>query len=250
MHGFTAFIPHRDGDLPARRRIRPCRDLFHAERLLLRQVRRADANTAAAAQLRLARLYDDFGLTDDAEAAYRELGAFPRALVDSGSTTSFVADRREAGLLGATRPPASDWGDVDFTIYRFGTNFMSQHVEDLALSQPGTPFFRDHRFAIDERRQRLEVVRAIDDSQHWLLPLRTAAGRNRQGEYTVGVPSGHELVLLHGDVIHFLAPVERRVVWTRPLDVATGFGGEYRARTARRRSRCGREASLPRGIRS
>ncbi len=43
------------------------------------------------------------------------------------------------------------------------------------------------------------------------------------------MPTGHELVLLHGDVIHFLAPVERRVVWTRPLDVAAGFGGEYRA---------------------
>jgi outer membrane protein assembly factor BamB/tetratricopeptide (TPR) repeat protein len=207
------------------------RELFHAERLLLRQVRRTDTNAAAAAQLRLARLYDEFGLADDAEAAYRELArAFPRAMLPSGSTAaSVVADRRDAGLLTATRPPSSDWGDVDLTIYRFGTNFVSQHVEDLALGQPGTPFFRDHRFAIDERRQRLEVVRAGDDSQHWLLPLRTANGRNRQGEYTVGVPTGHELVLLHGDVIHFLAPVERRVVWTRPLDVAAGFGSEYRA---------------------
>jgi outer membrane protein assembly factor BamB len=207
------------------------RDLFHAERILLRQVRRADTNTAAAAQLRLARLYDEFALADDAEAAYRELArALPRVSLTSGSTAaSFVTDRRDAGLLTSTRPPSSDWGDVDLTIYRFGTNFVSQHVEDLALGHPGTPFFRDHRFAIDERRQRLEVVRAGDDSQHWLLPLRTASGRNRQGEYTVGVPTGHELVLLHGDVIHFLAPVERRVVWTRPLDVATGFGGEYRA---------------------
>lgn len=206
------------------------RDMFHAERLLLRQVRKADASAAAAAQLRLARLYDEFGLSDDAEAAYRELArAYPRASLAPGSTVaSLVTDRRDAGLLTSTRPRSSDWGDVDLTIYRFGTNFMSQHVEDLALSQPGTPFFRDHRFAIDERRQRLEVVRAVDDSQHWLLPLRTASGRSRQGEYTVGIPTGHELVLLHGDVIHFLAPVERRVVWTRPVD-ATGLGGEYRA---------------------
>ena len=207
------------------------RDLFHAERLLLRQIRRADRNAAAAAQLRLARLFDEFGLEEDADAAYRELArAFPGVPVERGATAErFVDERRDAGLLPPARPSGTGWGDVDLTVYRFGTNYLSQHIEDLELGQTGPPFFQVHRFAIDERRQRLEVVRASDDAQRWLLPLRSANGRNRQGEYTVGVPTGHELVLLHGDVIHFLAPVERRVVWTRPLDVASGFGGEYRA---------------------
>ncbi len=154
-----------------------------------------------------------------------------QAFRSSAATTAerFVDERRDAGLLPPARPSGTGWGDVDLTVYRFGTNYLSQHVEDLELGQTGPPFFQVHRFAIDERRQRLEVVRASDDAQRWLLPLRSANGRNRQGEYTVGVPTGHELVLLHGDVIHFLAPVERRIVWTRPLDVASGFGGEYRA---------------------
>ena len=205
-------------------------DLFHAERLLLAQVRRADRHAAAAAQLRLARLFEQFGLNEDADAAYRELARdYPNVPLEQGITAErFVKDRRDAGLLTATRSAGADWGDVDLTVYRFGTNYLAQHVEDLDLGQTGPPFFRDHRFAIDERRQRLEVVRATDDAQHWLLPLRTASTRNRQGEYTVGVPTGHELVLLHGDVVHFLAPVERRVIWTRPLDPSSGFGGEYR----------------------
>ena len=49
----------------------------------------------------------------------------------------------------------------------------------------------------------------------------------------MGVPTGHDLVVLHGDVIHFLAPVERRVIWTRPLDNSNGLGGD----TARHRRR-------------
>jgi outer membrane protein assembly factor BamB len=205
-------------------------DLFHAERLLLRQVRGADRSTAAAAQMRLARLLDEFGLAEDADAAYRELArTFPRAPVDRGiSAERLVDERGHAGLLPPTKPAGSGWGDVDLSVYRLGTNYLSPHVEDLELGQTGAPFFRDHRFAIDERRQRLEVVRANDDAQHWLLPLRSATTRNRQGEYTVGIPAGHELVLLHGDVVHYLAPVDRRVVWTRPLEVASGFGGEYR----------------------
>ena len=207
------------------------RDLFHAERLLLKQARKAAPQTAAAAQLRLARLFDEFGLHEDADAAYRDLArAFPAVPLDHGATSErMIAERRDAGLLPSSRGAGTDWGDVDLTVYRIGTNYISPHVEELDLGQTGFPFFRDHRFAIDERRQRLEVVRAGDDLQYWLLPLRTAAGRNRQGEYTVGVPTGHDLVVLHGDVIHFLAPVERRVIWTRPLDNSNGLGGEYRS---------------------
>jgi outer membrane protein assembly factor BamB len=207
------------------------RDLFHAERLLLRQIRGVDRNVAAAAQLRLARLLDEFGLQEDADAAYRELAyAFPSVPLDRGVRADrFVSERRDAGLLPSAAPAGTDWGDVDLRVYRFGTNYLSQHIEELELGHASLPFFRDHRFAIDERRQRLEVVRANNDAQHWLLPLRSVGGRNRQGDYTVGLPTGHELVVLHGDVIHFLAPVERRVLWTRPLDVPSGFGGEYRS---------------------
>jgi outer membrane protein assembly factor BamB len=55
-----------------------------------------------------------------------------------------------------------------------------------------------------------------------------SGNRPRQGEYTVGVSFGHQLVVLHRDVVHFLAPVERRVLWTRAIDVGSGVGSDYR----------------------
>lgn len=205
-------------------------DLFHAERLLLRLTRSTDAKVAAASQRRLAQLLEKFHLSDDADAAYRELArAFRGVSLEQGVTADGLVDaRRNAGLMGRSSVAGADWGDADLKIYRFGTNVLSQHVEELALGQTGAPFFRNHRFSVDERRQRLEIVRAKNDAQHWLLPLRNP-GRTRQGEYTVGVPAGHELVVLHRDVLHFLAPVERRVVWTRSVDVPSGLGSEYRA---------------------
>ena len=72
-----------------------------------------------------------------------------------------------------------------------------------------------------------------------MLPLRSTT-RSRQGEYTVGIPAGHELVVLHRDVVHFLSPIDQSVVWTRSMEVPNGAGSEYRSpQQSRCLSRCG-----------
>ena len=206
------------------------KDLFRAERLLLRQQRMADERTAALAQLRLARILEDRGLSDDAAAAYRRLAAwYPGATLMPGETAkSLTQNLWEAGLLDPSPYRGADWGNVELKVHRFGTNYLSNHIEELLLGSGNEPFFEQHRFSIDERRQRLEIVRSTDDSDRWMLPLRTTS-RSRQGDYTVGVPVGHELVLLHRDVVHFLSPVDQSVVWTRSMEMANGAGNEYRS---------------------
>jgi outer membrane protein assembly factor BamB/tetratricopeptide (TPR) repeat protein len=207
------------------------KDLFHAERLLLRQVRMADDQTAAAAQLRLAQLLAERGLPDDAAVAYRRLAAwYPGEKVAGEDTASrYVQGLWEAGLIDPHPAAGPDWGDVDLKIHRFGTNYLSNHVEELLLGRGNEPFFQEHRFSIDERRQRLEIVRANDDRDRWMIPLRTS-NRSRQGEPTVGIASGHELAVLHRDVVHFLSPIDQRVLWTRSMEVANGSAAnEYRS---------------------
>ena len=68
-----------------------------------------------------------------------------------GAIDRFLREARVMAQIGdhANIVTVYDYGEDDGTPY-----FVSQHVEDLALGQPGTPFFRDHRFAIDERRLR------------------------------------------------------------------------------------------------
>jgi outer membrane protein assembly factor BamB len=206
------------------------KDLFHAERLLLRQERRADENTAALAQLQLARLLEERGLSDDASAAYRQLAAeYPKAPIFSGTTAGeYVESLSAAGLLEPPFPPGPGWGDVELKVHRFGTNYLSNHVEELLLGSGNAPFFSRHRFSIDERRQRLEVVRSADDGDRWMLPLRSIS-RPRQGDSSVGIATGHELVVLHRDVVHFLSPVDHSVIWTRSMEVPNGSASDYRS---------------------
>jgi outer membrane protein assembly factor BamB/tetratricopeptide (TPR) repeat protein len=205
------------------------KDLFRAERLLLRQERIAGDQAAAAAQLRLAKLLDERGLPDDAASAYRHLAAwYPHAQIQGGTSAgSYVDNLREAGLINPYPLGGPSWGIVELKVHRFGTNYLSNHIEELLLGSGNEPFFEQHRFSIDERRQRLEVVRSSDDGDRWMVPLRTTS-RSRQGEYTVGIPAGHELVLLHRDVVHFLSPIDQRVLWTRSMEVSNGAGSEYR----------------------
>ncbi len=150
------------------------KDFFRAERLLLRQERIADDAAAATAQLRLAQLLDERGLIDDAATAYRRLAAwYPGAQIFGGQTAaSYVQSRWDAGLLDPHSYSGPDWGDVDLKVHRFGTNYLSNHIEELLLGGGNEPYFDEHRFSIDERRQRLEIVRSTDDGDRWMLPLR------------------------------------------------------------------------------
>ncbi|HET6324229.1 MAG TPA: PQQ-binding-like beta-propeller repeat protein, partial [Planctomycetaceae bacterium] len=206
------------------------RDLFRAERLLLRRERMADDQTAARSQLRLAKILEDRGLADDAAAAYRRLAAcYPAVRLPNGETAkSLTQNLWEAGLLDPSGNRGPEWDDRELKVHRFGTNYLANHIEELLLGSGNEPFFEQHRFSIDERRQRLEIVRSTDDGDRWMLPLRMTS-RPRQGDYTVGIPAGHELVLLHRDVVHFLSPVDQSVVWTRSMELANGAGSEYRS---------------------
>jgi outer membrane protein assembly factor BamB len=206
------------------------KDLFRAERLLLRQERMAGEKTAALAQLRLAKILEERGLADDAASAYRRLAAwYPAVRLAQGETAKSLAQNLwEAGLIDPSPDKGPDWGNVELKIHRFGNNYLANHIEELLLGSGNEPFFEQHRFSIDERRQRLEIVRSTDDGDRWMLPLRTTT-RPRQGDSTVGIPAGHELVLLHHDVVHFLSPVDQSVIWTRSMEMANGAGSEYRS---------------------
>ena len=86
----------------------------------------------------------------------------PTARIFGGeSAASYVQNLWEAGLLDPSPYAGPNWGDVELKVHRFGTNYLSNHIEELLLGSGNEPFFEQHRFSIDERRQRLES-RALD----------------------------------------------------------------------------------------
>lgn len=205
-------------------------DVALAENILLRRSRRAEPEMAARALERLGRLLLDAGLPRDAEQAYRDLERrFPDVpVVEKKTARELVTELVEKGTFGAAVPQErTAWGEFEFRVERTGTGYLTQHIQEVDAGAARTPFFQDHRIQIDERRQRLEVIGARDETQHWLLPLRSGP-RPLQGEQVVARASGHMLYLLHRDVLHCLSPVDRKVLWTRVLDVRGSGAGYYR----------------------
>jgi len=206
-------------------------DVAKAESVLLKLRRSSDPRVAAAAVERLARLMRTAGLNNDSDYYYRLLERHYAdvELRDAVPAAEFVGALREKGGIGDGDLPApADWNSASLALSRIGTNHSQRYVQQLIVDAAPIPFFRDHCIEVDRQRQRLAVVRTSDNAPRWLLPLR---GNNSAGRDLVvaGRSAGHLLFVLHRDVLHCLSPVERRVLWTAPLDPRGRASRYYRA---------------------
>ncbi|MEX2285889.1 MAG: PQQ-binding-like beta-propeller repeat protein, partial [Planctomycetaceae bacterium] len=196
-------------------------EFLSAEILLLKLGSHSDAAVAADATARLARLLQEQGLPEDAAVFLnRLLDRFPDAKLASGMTGREHVEKLRAqdpAVLSQQLPPLA-WGNVDVRLESSGTGYDSDPVSELDVGGACLPFFRKYRAEIQQNQQRLNLVNARDESIYWMLPLRLSAGGAQLDRYPAQA-SAHQLVLLHRDVLHCLSPVEKKVVWTLPLEV-------------------------------
>ncbi len=194
-------------------------EFLKAEHLLLKLARGSDAAGAAEATLRLAQLMIAFKLPADAAYYYHELehrlGA--EKLPDGRTGREIVQALRDAGNLPDAPPPVLDWHADAVRIDRMGANYVNHVPQELTPIGSPLPFFLTHRFEVEPVAQRLEVIDGLTDDLHWSLPLRNKAG-SAEGGLAIARAAGHRLTLLQRGVIHSLSPVDRKVLWTRPLE--------------------------------
>lgn len=197
-------------------------DFLPAERLLS-QLARGEGPVAAEAVERLARLMLEFHLPADAAQYYRDLEARFAATVLPGqefggaSGARFVQALREAGKFPDAPRPVLDWHADSVRVERMGTVHSNSIPQDITPTGSSAPFFSQHRFEVEPAAQRLEVIDGLTDDVHWSLPLRGRAGAP-EGTLAAAQASGHHLTLLYRGTLHSLSPVDRKVLWTRPLE--------------------------------
>ncbi len=205
-------------------------DFLLAEHLLLKLSRGSDATLAAEATERLARLMLEFKLPADAAYYYNDLehrlGAVPLREGQTGG--QFVQALRDSGKFPDAPPPVLDWHADAIRIDRLGANYSNHVSQELVSIGSPVPFFATHRFEVEPGSQRLEVIDGLTDDLHWSLPLRNKAG-SAEGGLALARGAGHHLTLLHRGVILSLSPVERKILWTRPLE-NRGAGQQYYGR--------------------
>ncbi|HUG89428.1 MAG TPA: PQQ-binding-like beta-propeller repeat protein, partial [Planctomycetaceae bacterium] len=212
-------------------------EFVRAENLLLRLSRHPDPKVAAAALERLARLLVEFDLQAGAARHYARLEAlYPDVHLDLGvesqgtTVREHLAALREAGQWPVGDKRQTDfWGEFDLAIDRRGTgnSSSSNQVHEVSAGLSEVPYFKHKRLLYLQGESRLAVVDAADDALAWLAPLRRNA-RSSQGNAVASEITGHHLIALHGDVIHSLSPVERRILWTRPIAIRSSSAGYYR----------------------
>jgi outer membrane protein assembly factor BamB len=195
-------------------------EFLPAERLLRQLAHCGDPATEVAAVERLARLMIDFKLPAEAAAEYvdleRRFALVPLSIGDTGA--QFVKALRKSGKFPEWPTGALDWHTDAIRVERHGvTGFSTTVTQELTSLGSSAPFFAGHRLEVDSSSQRLDVVDGFSDDLYWSVPLR-ARGGSADNSMAVARASSHQLALLHQGVLHGLSPVDRRVLWTRPVE--------------------------------
>ena len=195
------------------------RHLARAEFHLLRVARRGTPAMGARAIERLARLLEEFGLREDAQATARLLGTRWRdATFPDGQTGNQVSAKLLQGWPQEETPARGiTWPEAGLRIERMAANYQNATNFELGQLGPRIPLFGRYRLNVDPQSQRLDMVEGSTDAGYWTLPLRLATGGN-DGGTAFARSNGHRLLLMFQGVLHMLSPSEKQALWTRPLD--------------------------------
>lgn len=206
-------------------------EFLAAERLLSEMRYSSDNTVAAAAIEQLARLTSKFDLSSDAAVLYGLLERrYADVVLPSGKTAGrLVEDLRASGDLPLAAPALPDWQAGALRVERLGASNINYPDQELATRTSDAPFFRQFRFEIDHATQRMDMTGGQSDAPLWSLPLR-AQSSAAEGMLSLSQASAHQLTIVHRGIIHCLSPVERRVLWTTPLE------GRSNAQSAVRRN--------------
>ena len=195
------------------------RHLARAEFHLLRVARRGSPVVGVRAMERLARLLDEFGLREDAEATAALLGVRWRDVtMPDGQTGAVVASKLLQGWPREETPVRNIvWPEAGLRIERMAANYQNYTNLELGQLGPRIPMFGRYRMNVDPQSQRLDMVEGTSDEGYWTLPLRLGTGGN-EGGMAFARSHGHRMLLMFQGVLHALSPHEKQALWTRPLD--------------------------------
>jgi outer membrane protein assembly factor BamB len=202
------------------------REFARAEAALSAWTQHADPAVAVESRLRLARLWQQFGLDDDARTVLDGLSAADHSVrLSTGDT---LAERLAAWPKTSKNNndvPVSALDEVrrhrPLVPQRVSTSYAAA-VQAVAPAEP-LPFFQRIHLQIDSQEQRLTMQDRATGRWTWLAPLRTGAQSADAGHAPTEF-LGHRALVLHRGVLQLLSLPDQRIVWTRPLERALGVG--------------------------
>lgn len=213
------------------------KEFLSATRRLRQLTQSSDDATHQAAREQLARLLREYGDTeiaisakDDKDNRADNPDTDPRPATASSTET---APPSASPTVPNGRFASLGWGELSWQIIRGGYDYSARQIQELKIHAPQTEFFKTHRAQFDAHTGRLTILNADDDSLYWTIPLRLGSADQRQSEIAIACP-GHALIILRGNMLHALSFVDRKLLWTRAMNIGRqsdidGFISEFRA---------------------
>lgn len=190
-----------------------------AENLLLRLRTHTTPEVAVAGLDHQARLLESQKLPRDAAVVYARLQRlYPKTKLADGTTVlQHLAKLKTAGRF--VKPDIEEplsWADSKMQANESGMQYRSYPDQQFDLSDSSFPFFAEHSFVVDRTDQQLLVRNNENDELVWLAPLR-AQNAYSNGYYVFSETYGHCLLVLHDRVLQCLSPIDRKILWSRPV---------------------------------
>lgn len=184
-------------------------DFAGAETILAQWSEYPEPSVAAASALRLAALWQQWGLEADIPVLARAHPGFRSGPEPPWDHLLAQLPADAANVAPPSAPPSALWRA------RQGPTLHAPPTQEIV---PPAQWPSWQRFAIqvEPHDQRVTFQLRSTDRWYWLAPLRAQA----QSEESNVIPArvvDHRLWVLSRNVLHNLSPFERKIVWTRPL---------------------------------
>lgn len=196
-----------------------------AELELLRLSESPDREQAAWATVKLAELMDLWKLPNDAAAAYHRLKTeYADIPLPNGQTgAERVEALQHSGRMPTpTEVPPLAWDERMLKVMQLTYQYYGQPNQEIVLEDQ-SPWWKSLDIDYLSQEQRLTLNSRSPDGYRWLVPLRI--GANNQYYNTIHAKAlGHSLVVNHHNVLHFLSPIQKQLLWSLPLEGLTDGG--------------------------
>ncbi|WP_010583797.1 outer membrane protein assembly factor BamB family protein [Schlesneria paludicola] len=188
-------------------------------RIVLQQlIEHPDANIAAQATDRLARLMMQCHQAADAAFYFRRLESkFENVVVRDGLTGAELAARARADHSAdfEPRPTGVAWTSNRLKLEQ-SVMMYSQPSHDVALDSR-LPYFQRLSLESFQSDQRLALESLATGRLDWMIPLRSAVRAADDGNLTTRL-IGHQMFFVSRGVLHAVSPLDKQVLWTKTLD--------------------------------
>lgn len=191
------------------------RELLHSEHREL----------AATAGCELLRLYARLGRRIAAQDLRTTLlESYSNERVGEGTAGEFIQSLDLDAIMKENLVTDRDWGVFELELNHRSMNYQVMQQYRYKMVGDPMPLMPDVRYDFNQNSRRLVVSTNKDPQDIWSVPLR--AGNYLSHRRSGLIDSlGHVMLILQSSSLTAISPIERKVLWSRPLKSNISYDG-------------------------